>query len=164
MRIFDNFVYKDGEIVDNNWVKWFHWGVPDEEGKEREEARKRLKGLGHCSPCTILSGCYFVKSRLPKKIAEGDGLLHPYCDCSLKKVLHPNIKAYCAMEKFSGYIFSEKYAKNGKKALFESFGYTIEDSEWLKVEYERQGKKKYLNGDIILFEDLIRSMGRTSIS
>lgn len=27
MGIFDNFVYKDGEIVDNNWVKWLHWGV-----------------------------------------------------------------------------------------------------------------------------------------
>ena len=41
MGIFDNFIYKDGKIVDNNWVKWFHWGVPDEEGKEREEARQR---------------------------------------------------------------------------------------------------------------------------
>ena len=150
MGIFNNFAYKDGEIIDNNWVKWFHWGVPDEEGREREEARKRLKGLGHCSPCTVLSWCYFVKSRLPKKKTEGDGLLHPYCDCSLKSVLNPIIKAYCAIEKFSGYIFSEKYSKNGKKGLFESFGYTIEDSEWLKAEYERQAKKKYLNVEYIV--------------
>lgn len=150
MGIFDNFVYKDGEIVDNSWVKWFHWGVPDEEGREREKIQNRLEGLGHCKPCTVLSGCYFVTSKLPKKIAEGDGLLHPHCDCSLKSVLNPIIKAYCAIEKFSGYIFSEKYEKNGKKVLFESFGYTIEDSEWLKVEYERQAKKKYLNGDYII--------------
>ncbi|MBO4939690.1 MAG: hypothetical protein J6D30_01490 [Clostridia bacterium] len=150
MGVFDHFVYKNGEIVDNSWVKWFHWGVPDEEGKEREEARKRLKGLGHCSPCTVLSGCYFVKSKLPEKLAEGDGLLHPYCDCSLKGILNPIIKAYCAIGKFSGYVFSDKYAENGKKALFESFGYTIEDSEWLKAEYERQAKQKYLNGDYIV--------------
>ena len=42
MGIFDNFVYKDGKIVDNNWVKWFHWGVPDEESKERERKRKKF--------------------------------------------------------------------------------------------------------------------------
>ena len=23
MGIFDNFIYKDGEIIDNSWVKWF---------------------------------------------------------------------------------------------------------------------------------------------
>lgn len=150
MGIFDNFVYKDGEIIDNSFVKWFHWGVPDEEGENRDKARDWLKGLGHCSPCTVLSGCYFVKSRLPKKKAEGDGLLHPHCDCALKSVLNPTLKTYCATEKFSGYIFSEKYVKNGKKALFESLGYTIKDSEWLKAEYERQAKKKYSNGEYIV--------------
>lgn len=70
MGIFDDFVYKGGEIVDNNWVKWFHWGVPDKEGKEREDARVDLEKLGHCRPCTVLSGCYFVKSKLPEKLAE----------------------------------------------------------------------------------------------
>ena len=34
--------------------------------------------------------------------------------------------------------------------MFESFGYTMEDSEWLKAEYERQAKQKYLNGDYII--------------
>ena len=43
MGIFNNFVYKDGEIVDNSWVKWFHWGVPDKQGKEREDARVDLE-------------------------------------------------------------------------------------------------------------------------
>ena len=45
MGIFDNFVYKNGEIVDNNLVKWFHWGVPDEEGKERENGDYIVRGL-----------------------------------------------------------------------------------------------------------------------
>ncbi len=150
MGIFDNFVYKDGEIVDNNWVKWFHWGVPDKEGKEREDARVDLEKLGHCRPCTVLSGCYFVKSKSPEKLAEGDGLLHPRCDCILKNIFNSIIKADCKIEKFSRYIFSKKYEENGKKVLFESFGYTMEDSEWLKAEYERQAKQKYLNGDYII--------------
>ena len=43
MGIFDNFIYKDGDIVDNTWVKWFHWGVPDEEGGERESNVERKR-------------------------------------------------------------------------------------------------------------------------
>ena len=142
MGIFDNFVYKDGEIVDNNWVKWFHWGVPDEEGKEREERRNDLEALGQCKPCTVLSGCYFVKSRLPKKKAEGDGLLHPHCDCQLNGIAKPNgrITTICPIEKFTGYIFSEKYIDNGKLQLFKDLGFTIENSEYLKLEFEVQAK------------------------
>jgi hypothetical protein len=152
MGIFDNFVFKDGEIVDNSWVKWFHWGIPDEEGSKREKMQKRLEGLGHCSSCTVLSGCYFVKSKLPEKLADGDGLLHPHCDCKLNGIAKPNgkITASCVIGKFSGYVFSEKYEKNGKKALFEGLGFRINDSEWLKAEYERQAREKYLNGDYII--------------
>lgn len=147
MTLFDNFVYKNGEIVDIGFVKWVHWGVPDEEGEEREEYRNGLEYLRHCKPCTALSGCYFVKSKLPNKKAEGDGLLHPHCDCKLENIAKPTVKAYCDIRKFSGYVFSNKYIINGKKVLFESLGYTIEDSEFLKTEYETQAKQKYLNGD-----------------
>lgn len=149
MGIFDNVIYKDGKIVDNSWVKWVHWGIPDKEGEAREAIRAQLSILGHCKPCTVLSGCYFVKSRLPKKQAEGDELLHPYCDCKLNQIAKPmqQVTAHCAIEKFSGYVFAEKYVKNGKKALFESLGFSIEDSNHLKTEYERQAKHKYLNGD-----------------
>lgn len=151
MGIFDNFIYKDGEIIDNNWVKWFHWGVPDEEGREREKTRNRLEGLGHCKECSVLSGCYFVKSRLPKKKAEGDGLLHPNCDCKLNGIAKPNgkVTASCPIEKFTRYIFSdeEKYLLNGKRELFESLGLGKEDSEYLKMEFDVQAKQKYLNGD-----------------
>lgn len=150
MTLFDNFVYKNGEIVDIGFVKWVHWGVSDEEGKEREEYRNRLEQLRHCKPCTALSGCYFVKSKLPNKKAKGDGLLHPHCDCQLENIAKPTVKAYCDIGKFSGYVFSDKYKTNGKKALFESLGYTIEDSEFLKTEYETQAKQKYLNGDYII--------------
>ena len=151
MGIFDNFVYKNGEIIDNSWVKWIHWGIPDEEGKKRERKRKNLEELGHCKECSVLSGCYFVKSRLPKKKAEGDGLLHPNCDCKLNGIAKPNgkVTASCPIEKFTRYIFSdeEKYLLNGKRELFESLGFGKEDSEYLKMEFDVQAKQKYLNGD-----------------
>ncbi len=35
MSLFENFVYKNGEIVDNSWVKWCHFGVSDKEGERR---------------------------------------------------------------------------------------------------------------------------------
>lgn len=149
MGIFDNFVYKNGEIVDNNWVKWFHWGVPDEEGAEREDVRVDLEKLGHCKECSVLSGCYFVKSRLPKKKADGDGVLHPNCDCKLNGISKPNgkITANCPIGKFTDYIFSEKYIDNGKLQLFIDLGFTKENAEYLKAEFDVQAKQKYLNGD-----------------
>ena len=66
MSLFENFVYKNGEIVDNSWVKWYHFSVPDEEGAAREKIRRQLRDMGHCMACSSLSGCFFVKSRLPK--------------------------------------------------------------------------------------------------
>ena len=148
MGIFDEFIYKNGEIVDNRWVKWYHFGVPDKEGEERTEIRNDLEIMNHCKPCSALSGCYFVKSKLPKKKGEGDGLLHSHCDCKLISIVKPiTISTHCPIEKFSGYVFSEKYILNGKKKLFEEFGFSKSDSFYLKTEYERQAKEKYLNGD-----------------
>ena len=106
MSLFENFVYKNGEIVDNSWVKWHHFGVPDEEGSERESMREFMAMLGHCKSCTVLSGCFFVKSRLPKKQGAGKGLLHNNCDCELIKIAKPTkqIEAICDIRKFSGYV------------------------------------------------------------
>ena len=119
--------------------------------EKEKKTRNRLEGLGHCKPSTVLSGCYFVKSRLPKKKAEGDGLLHPYCDCKLNGIAKPNgkITAICPIEKFTEYIFSdkEKYISNGKIQLFKGLGFSKADSEYLKMEFDVQAKEKYLNGD-----------------
>ena len=99
MSLFENFVYKNGEIVDNSWVKWHHFGVPDEEGSERESMREFLAMLGHCKSCTVLSGCFFVKSRLPKKQGAGKGLLHNNCDCELIKIAKPTKQIEIVKEK-----------------------------------------------------------------
>jgi len=150
MGIFDNFIFKNGKVVDNSWVKWFHWNVPDKEGFERNALRDNLQELGHCKECTVLSGCYFVKSKMPKKKSEGFGLLHPHCDCKANFIQKPNgkITAICPIEKFTNYIFSQKYNDNGKFELFKKhLCFTKKDAQYLKREYELQATKKYLNGD-----------------
>ena len=95
MGIFDNFVYKNGEIIDNSWVKWVHWGIPDEEGDERERQRKQLAFFSHCLCCTALSGCYFAANNKPQK--------HPNCDCFEILISKPisETKAICNIRKFS---------------------------------------------------------------
>jgi len=59
--------------------------------------------------------------------------------------------AECRISKFEGYIFYPDVKKNqGKKALFEGWGYDILDSEWLQKEYEKQALEKYIHGKYTL--------------
>ena len=97
MGIFSNIVYKDGEIVDNSWIKWIHFGVPDEESAERELKRKNLAAALHCLCCTALSGCYFAINNKPEK--------HPNCDCGQKTISKPKneSRATCDIRKFTEY-------------------------------------------------------------
>ena len=97
----------------------------------------------------MLSGCYFVKYKLPKKKVEGKGLLHPNCDCKLLNIQKPTnqVIADCNITKFTDYIFGEEYASNGKIKLFKELGFNKEDSEYLKQEFDRQARECYLNGD-----------------
>ena len=62
----------------------------------------------------------------------------------------PNItaNATCNIEKFTKYVFDETNNK-GKKAIFESWGYTIEDSEYLQQFYISQAIQKYCNGEYV---------------
>ena len=55
----------------------------------RERKRDALFALNHCLECSVLSGCYFVKYKIPKKKTEGNGLLHPNCDCKLLNIQKP---------------------------------------------------------------------------
>ena len=138
--IFDNFKVKSG------WAKWYHYGIPDQIGKEREEARNFAEINKHCAICTVLSGCYFQRQNMPMFPR------HIHCDCMLFSIKKPvgNAQAECALEKFTEYIFSEKYSDNGKIKLFSDLGFSIEDAVYLKSEYERQAISKYINGEFNL--------------
>lgn len=150
MGIFGNYFTDNKKNIDNNWVKWFHFGVPDEEGPARDSVRNMLAMLMHCKPCTALSGCYFAQNNMPKSEDGISGTLHNNCDCSTKPISNIETKAFCPIEKFTKYIFSGKYSANGKGTLFNLLGFTSKDSVWLKTEYERQAQLKYSQGEYII--------------
>lgn len=129
----------------SGWVKRYHSGIPDVEGEERKKARTDAVQQNHCEVCTVLSGCYFPSSNMPQYPQ------HPHCDCLLFSVGRPTRQAVadCAIEKFTGYVFIPEKSK-GKTEIFKDWGYTVEDSERLKAEFERQARTKYLSGDYSL--------------
>ena len=77
---------------------------------------------------------------------------HPNCRCQPKKIGKPipyiTANATCDIRKFTEYVFDEKKSK-GKKELFESWGYTIEDSGYLQQRYISQAIQKYCNGEYV---------------
>ena len=94
--------------------------------------------------CDKFNGCYFIVKQMPKYPQ------HLRCQCRLEKIAKPipyiTANATCDIRKFMGYIFDEGKNK-GKKELFESWGYTIEDSEYLQQLYISQAIKKYCDGE-----------------
>ena len=62
-------------------------------------------------------------------------------------------KATSDYSKYDPYLFDPKnFYKHGKNKAFESWGYTVLDSEWLQKEIEKQGLQKYIDGDYELGE------------
>ena len=127
MGVFDDLIKIDenGIVSYAGWVEWKH--IP--------------MGLLHCPVCLVLDKCWFnniLKPELPQ---------HEKCHCVANNISKPipnvNAKAKCDLKKFTDYIFSDKYAWNGKRDLFEMLGFTIKDSQYLKEEYENQAVKNY---------------------
>lgn len=156
MGVFNDIQLVGDNILNTRWVKYYHFGIPDEPETLRWLARAWMLMFGHCLQCTALSGCYFAKSKLPTgqtdEFAESNlgGLLHDKCHCAVIDVNVSGIAAkavaFCSIDKFINYIFSSKFIKNGKKKLFNLLGYDVEDSYNLRDEYEKQALKKYLTG------------------
>lgn len=108
-----------------------------------------LRGQTHCPECLRLDGCWFLKSNAPTWPH------HPFCHCTLESidyaVVMMNIAAHSDYSKYDPYLFDpENFYKHGKNKAFESWGYTIADSPWLKQEIERQATNKYALGDYSL--------------
>ncbi len=133
MNMFNNLLKIDeaGNVF-SEWVEWKHVTA----------------GFLHCSTCLSLHKCWFHRKKMP--ICKQ----HEHCHCYVFSINSPipnvNSKAECSIDKFTGYIFSEKYKWNGKMELFHSLGFTIEDSQMLKDEFEKQAVQKYCNGDYTL--------------
>ena len=114
------------------WIRWRH--IPT--------------GLTHCQKCLKLDDCWFadnVKPALPQ---------HDYCHCIKIPLSYDNVldqaEATCDIRKFTEYLFSPKYNFNGKGKKFIEWGYSIEDSQMLKEEYEKQALEKYTQSDYTL--------------
>jgi len=109
--------------------------------------------------CDKFNGCYFNAKQMPKHPQ------HENCQCRLEKIVKPipnvTARATCDIRKFAGYVFDEENNK-GKKKLFESWGYSIEDSEYLQQLYISQALQKYCNGDYV-FKGAGKRYGRVEI-
>lgn len=112
------------------WVRWTH----------------HAEGKTHCEECLMLDGCWFREDNAPPCPH------HPSCHCTLDPI-DPAVVRVCATakseySKFDPYLFDpENFYKHGKNKAFESWGYTIADSQWLKDEIEKQALEKYTAGE-----------------
>ena len=127
------------KLFNTNWVKWVHEGTrPAESNVEKNINALKGELSKHCSMCLNLNGCCFVKVKCPEQP------LHPNCHCYTIDISSITAKPECSIEKFTKYIFVNG---NSKKDLFESWGYSIKDSEYLQQEFIKQAKLAYSVGD-----------------
>ena len=122
------------------------WGEKPPEAPKWNEWVHRSLSDTHCGPCLKLDGCWFAKEKTPKWPH------HPFCHCVLNDLSYndvlTNSSAQCPYSKFDPYLFdpNNDYA-HGKGHMLESWGYSVKDSYYLKQEVEKQGLKKYMDGE-----------------
>ena len=103
-------------------------------------------GIIHCGSCLALHDCWFVFGNEP--IAP----LHEKCHCTTVAIPTSQVKSRAKVtsdySKYDPYLFDPKnFYRHGKNKTFESWGYSITDSEWLQKEIEKQGLQQYLLGN-----------------
>lgn len=118
------------EISTSNWVEWMHIS----------------QGKTHCEDCLVLDQCWFEKSNKPQ-IPR-----HPYCHCVTAPLPYShvlnNADTVSPHGKYIPYLFNTtgKY-NHGKELLFETWGFTASDAEFLKTTIAEQALYKYVTGD-----------------
>ncbi|MGN0781787.1 MAG: DUF6883 domain-containing protein [Christensenellales bacterium] len=145
MDVFENIRDKVLSLFNpNSWVKWIHDGImPAYTHEDRGANIDYASKSNHCAKCLNMNDCFFPKNNMP------DYPLHYGCHCRIEPVTNITFNAECSIEKFQNYIF-DSVKNNGKKALFEKYGYSIKDSQWLQEELCRQAQEKYAKGDFVL--------------
>lgn len=116
-----------------DWVRWIH----------------HTQGRTHCPTCLKLHECWFHKERAPKAPQ------HFLCHCEPEPMMYgevvDNADATAPYSKFNPYLFNpQKTYTHNKEMLFENWGYSVADAEWLQAEIERQGLTKYISGEYSL--------------
>ncbi|MBP5245621.1 MAG: hypothetical protein J6036_04115 [Clostridia bacterium] len=130
------------KTLSNQWVKWIHRGSAPANTATEKNINVIASSINpkHCASCLNINGCCFVKDKSP------ENPLHENCHCYYEDIGIPDVKTLCAVQKFTDYIFNEGNDK-GKKAMFESWGYTILDSYNLKENFEKQAQLAYQCGE-----------------
>ena len=127
------------KLFSTNWVKWVHEGSKPAETNIEKSTNVLVGAISkHCAMCLNLNGCCFVVNKCPPKP------LHPNCHCYTIDTPSITAKTECPIQKFTKYIFANG---NSKKDLFESWGYSIIDSEELKNVIEKQARISYSVGE-----------------
>ena len=78
--------------------------------------------------------------------------MHEKCHCTTISIPAAQVKnrakATSDYSKYDPYLFDpNNFYKHGKNKAFESWGYSVADSEWLQEEIEKQGRQQYLLGN-----------------
>lgn len=130
------------KMISQKWVKWIHQGSKPAETYSEKKRNVFMSAFNtkHCASCLNLNGCCFVRDKSP------ESPLHERCHCYYEDIGMIEVNATSVIEKYTKYIFDEEKNK-GKKALLESWGYTINDSETLKEDIEKQAQIAYQCGD-----------------
>lgn len=121
---------KAAGLTGTKWVVWEHIQV----------------GKSHCETCLKLNKCWFIEEKKPKLPQ------HFLCHCTTKPISYTDVVNFATSNsdssKFDPYLFNRGMAySHNKQKLFESWGYTIDDADWLQKTIEEQGVEKYINGD-----------------
>ena len=134
-----NLIFK---IFNSTWVKWMHEGTNPAKNNIEKSINSLTATINpkHCAKCLNLNGCCFTKEKAPTNP------LHNNCHCKIIDIDSFIPKITCSSEKFTKYIFDERKS-NGKKNLFESWGYSIIDADHLVQEFIHQSKLKYQSGE-----------------
>lgn len=124
--------------------------LPDGDASEKWVVWKHItQGKTHCPDCLVMDKCWFARKSSP------NAPLHPYCHCVKIPIPYDQVLAHAeatsAYSKYDPYLFNrDKRYPHSKEKMFESWGYTIEDAEWLQKEVEEQALHKYISGDYTL--------------
>ena len=123
-------VWGESSSEESLWKRWIHRNLSD----------------NHCLECLMLDGCWFHADKTPQWPH------HIFCHCVLDDISYDyvvkNSTAYSAFSKYDPYLFNRDNAySHQKQIMFESWGYTIDDAEWLKLEIEKQALENYKNGN-----------------
>ena len=76
---------------------------------------------------------------------------HLFCHCFTEDIPFSRVlneaTSECVITKIDPYLFDPKGSYgHGKGKLFESWGYSVADAQWLQNELKTQGLDKYING------------------